>query len=62
VSLFVEKDNGIKLETDKTRSSDDRFLARLSFDHLGLMDRALFFLGYLSTLYISVASQASVSK
>jgi hypothetical protein len=62
VSLFVAKNDGKSMKTEDNREADDRFLARLSLDHLGLVNRILFFLGSLSTLYVSVASRTTVSQ
>jgi hypothetical protein len=62
VSLFVAKNDGKSMKTEDNRDADDRFLARLSLDRLGLVNRILFFLGSLSTLYVSVASRTTVSQ
>jgi len=60
ISLFVKKNDDAKITIEENRSADDRFFASLSFDHLGLINRVLFLLGSLSTLYISVASHSTV--
>jgi hypothetical protein len=62
ISLFVETADGTKLQTDQTCSANAKFLVRLSLDHLGMVNRALHALGYLTTLYVSFASQASPTK
>ncbi|KAF2866967.1 hypothetical protein BDV95DRAFT_469719, partial [Massariosphaeria phaeospora] len=54
VSLFVDQETETNLKTEGAdRQKNDVFLARLSLDHLSLMDRTFFILGLLSTLYVS---------
>jgi hypothetical protein len=54
VSLFVDQQMETNFKTEEDRhESDDVFLATLSLDHLGLVNRALFVLGFLSILYVS---------
>ncbi|KAF1851253.1 uncharacterized protein K460DRAFT_273478 [Cucurbitaria berberidis CBS 394.84] len=61
MSLFVGKNDSTSLKIEENRNADDRFLARLSLDHLGFMNRAIFWLGNLTTLYVSVASRTASS-
>lgn len=54
VSLFVDQETETNLKTEGAdRRGNDVFLARLSLDRLGLLDRTFFVLGLLSTLYVS---------
>lgn len=62
VSLYVEQDDETKLKTDETRKESDRFLARLTLDHMSLANKARFLLGLISTLYVAVESQSSRSS
>jgi hypothetical protein len=58
VSLFVDQETETNFKTEEDRrNSDDVFLATLSLDHLGLVNRAFFMFGFLSTLYISMAER-----
>jgi hypothetical protein len=61
ISLYVEEEDEKSIKIDENPSEDDRFLARLSLDRLGLVNRILFFLGSLSTLYVSVATRNGVA-
>jgi hypothetical protein len=55
VSLFVDGQTE-KLKTGKDRNEgEDVFLATLSLDHLGLVNRALLVFGYLSRVYVSTS-------
>jgi len=56
VSLFVDQETETKLKTDEDKQDSNYvFLAKLSLDRLGLINRALSILGVLSlkTLYVS---------
>jgi hypothetical protein len=59
ISLYVDQDDETDFRTDEMRKENDRFLARLTLDHLGLANKALFLLGYLSTLYVAVEPEHS---
>lgn len=56
ISLYIGQSNGDKLRTD-ARSDDDKFLARLSLDHMGFMNRLLLALGFITTLYVSPSAR-----
>ncbi|KAL5377183.1 hypothetical protein DPSP01_009995 [Paraphaeosphaeria sporulosa] len=51
ISLYIGQSNGDKLRTD-ARSENDKFLARLSLDHMGFMNRLLLALGFITTLWL----------
>ncbi|KAF2849953.1 hypothetical protein T440DRAFT_555568 [Plenodomus tracheiphilus IPT5] len=54
VSLVKNKnDDIVELKDGTERGENDVFLARLNLDHLGLTNRTLFLLGYISTLYVA---------
>jgi hypothetical protein len=55
----MEQDDQIKLMIDEPREDSDKFLARLTFDHLSLANKARFCLGLLSTLYVAVEPKSS---
>jgi hypothetical protein len=58
VSLFVDQTTETNFKTEEdSRDNDDVFLATLSLDHLGLVNRAFLMFGFLSTLYISIAER-----
>ena len=60
VPIFVEKNDDTKIATKQEK--DNRFLATLSLDRLGAMNRVLWLAGSLSTLYVSVTSRNAVSQ
>jgi DNA-dependent RNA polymerase auxiliary subunit epsilon len=62
VSLYVEQDDETKVKTQKTRKGNDIFLARLTLDHLSLVNRAHIFLGLVSTLYVASGPHSSRSS
>ncbi|KAH4800474.1 hypothetical protein HBH69_198040 [Parastagonospora nodorum] len=58
VSLFVDQETETNFKTEEeSRGSDDMFLATLSLDNLGVVNRAFFVFGFLSTLYVSTPWQ-----
>ncbi|XPS69363.1 hypothetical protein M3J09_001638 [Ascochyta lentis] len=52
ISIYMGQDKQTRLKTEDIEESDV-FLARLNLDHIGLANRTLLLLGYLSTLYVS---------
>lgn len=69
ISLYVDKADEIKLKTSGRRKgghSDkddgDQFLARLTFDHLSLANKARSLVGLLSTLHVAVESDSAKAK
>ncbi|KAF3040508.1 hypothetical protein E8E12_007247 [Didymella heteroderae] len=59
VSLYIEHHDDTKLKTEADASESDRFLARLTLDHLSPMNRARLWFGLISTLYVAVGPQSS---
>ncbi|KAF3048519.1 hypothetical protein E8E11_005814 [Didymella keratinophila] len=62
ISIYVEQNDETKLKTAETRTDSDRFLARLTLDHLSLINQARFAFGFISTLYVAVELQSSNSS
>ncbi|KAH3992115.1 hypothetical protein HBI24_223120 [Parastagonospora nodorum] len=63
VSLFVDQETETNFKTEEeSRGSDDVFLATLSLDNLGVVNRAFFVFGFLSTLYVYTPWQNSNLK
>ena len=63
LAIYMGQDKHTRLKTEHIGDSDI-FLAKLNLNHLGIANRALLFLGCLSTVYVSapwndVASQIS---
>jgi len=68
ISLYVDEADEIKLKTKSRRKSGkgktddgDKFLARLTFDHLSLANKARLLVGLLSTLYVAVEPSSAKS-